>query len=626
MTQRCRRTARAGGVALALITVTATAGVGPADAAASRSPFETVNHPFPAHVTYATGVLPSASQAARDTAVERQYDSWKATYLVAGCAAGQYYVSTKGDDDAPNNGPVSESQGYGMNIVPLMAGYDVNAKAEFDGLWNLVSTHRDGQGMMQWQLDGKTCKYADSGTPDSATDGDLDIGYGLLLADKQWGGYSAAATDWLAKFYAADVAPDGHLKAEDDGDNNVTRPSDHMYDHLRAFAAYDKAHDWNKVITRTEAVDTAFSAKYSPTTGLLSDFVLGADTGGPSPAPAKYRENQPDNIVGYNSIRVPWHLGTDALLNGSTAAVELSLATKESACLKAQSGGVPTKVYPHTNLDCTPHPTDGSGHSDTQAEEAGDSIGPAAMAAGDQAWTDAIWNELATNPFGDPYYGETIKMLVYIVMAGDYWSPTGPPGGGTGPAAPAALSVTGTTNSSISLSWTEQDNTDPAVSYKVYEGSAVVATPTGTTATISGLSAGTSHTYTVTAVDAAGLESPHSGPVTGTTGGGTGGGTTVTVTKTADTGTGIYTDQAVITNNSGADVHGWNVQFDLSGRMTVTSAANAVVTSSAHHWTLTNTAADATIAAGGTLIVTFNGTYTKGKQYVAPTNVTLRTT
>ena len=27
----------------------------------------------------------------------------------------------------------------------------------------------------------------------------------------------------------------------------------------------------------------------------------------------------------------------------------------------------------------------------TQAEEAGDSVGPSAMAAGDQAWTDAIW-------------------------------------------------------------------------------------------------------------------------------------------------------------------------------------------------------------------------------------------
>ena len=33
----------------------------------------------------------------------------------------------------------------------------------------------------------------------------------------------------------------------------------------------------------------------------------------PQPSPANYQEDQPDNIVGYNSIRVPWHLGTDAL-------------------------------------------------------------------------------------------------------------------------------------------------------------------------------------------------------------------------------------------------------------------------------------------------------------------------
>src|SRR3989440_482399 len=151
------------------------------------------SRPFPFHVTYKTGVLPSASAATRDAAVEKQYNSWKATYLVHGCASNEYYVSTKGDGDAPNNGTVSEAQGYGMNIVPLMAGYDANAKTEFDGLWQLVKDHRDSQGMMQWKLDGTTCKYADSGTPDGATDGDLDIGYGLILADKQWGGYTTDA-------------------------------------------------------------------------------------------------------------------------------------------------------------------------------------------------------------------------------------------------------------------------------------------------------------------------------------------------------------------------------------------------------------------------------------------------
>jgi endo-1,4-beta-D-glucanase Y len=407
------------GIVLGAAVLTAAAFVAPAQAA------DGPRFPFPTHTTYKTGVMPSASAADRDAAVEKQYDSWKATYLVHGCATNQYYVSTKGDDDAPNDGPVSESQGYGMNIVPLMAGYDPNAKVEFDGLWNLVKAHRDTKGMMAWQLDGKTCKYADGGTADSATDGDIDIGYGLILADRQWGGYSADAKDWLAKLYAADVEGEGHLKIADDSDgDNSTRPSDFMLDHLRAFAAYDPAHDWNKVVKRTEAIITAFTARYSPNDGLLSDFVVRANTANPKPAPAKYLENQPDNIVGYNSIRVPWHLGTDALLYG--ASVSLATASKESACLRRESGGDPKKVYPHTNLNCTPRTTDGDGNDDTVHEAAGNAVGPAAMAAGDQAWTDAIWAELATNPFGDQYYGETIKTLVYIVMAGDYWAPGAP--------------------------------------------------------------------------------------------------------------------------------------------------------------------------------------------------------
>jgi endo-1,4-beta-D-glucanase Y len=399
----------------------------------------TLSHPFPFHVTYKVGVLPSASAATRDAAVKKQYDSWKANYLVHGCASNEYYVSTKGDGDAPNNGPVSEGQGYGMNIVPLMAGYDANAKTEFDGLWQLVKDHRDAQGMMQWKLDGNTCKYADSGTPDGATDGDLDIGYGLVLADKQWGGYTTDAKDWLAKFYAANVTSDGHLKCEDDGPTTDSRPSDWMLDHLRAFAAYDTAHDWNKVITKTQNLIQEFTATYSSSANLLSDFVVNANTTTPKPAAANYQESQPDNIVGYNSIRVPWHMGTDALLYGN--AVSLAVAKNEAACYNTISGGDPKKVQPHIKLSCANANISG----DTQAEEAGDSGGPSAMAAGNQAFTDAIWNELGTNPFGDGYFGETIKMLVYVVMAGDYWAP----GDGVSPS-PSDSSATPTPTDSSS--------------------------------------------------------------------------------------------------------------------------------------------------------------------------------
>lgn len=395
------------------ITATIAATVLAASAMAGPARAADTARPFPTHVTYKTGVMPSAGQSSRDAAVKKQYDSWKSKYLRSAC--GGYLVYATGD--APNKGTVSEAQGYGMNIVPLMAGYDANAKAEFDGLWHVVQTHTDGQGMMQWVIDGKTCKYADDGDPDAATDGDLDVGYGLVLADRQWGGYGSAAKSWLGKLYKADVSSDGHLKVEDDDEHaDDTRPSDFMLDHLRAFAAYDTAHDWNKVVKRTEAIITAFTNKYSSSAGLLSDFVVKADGSSPKPAPADYQESQPDNIVGYNSVRVPWHLGTDALLYGG--AVAKSTATKESNSYKSHAGSNPGKIYPHTKLDGSPTSTD------DQCECANDPVGVAAMAAGDQAWTDKLWNFLGTNPYGDTYYGETIKMLVYLVMAGDYWSPT----------------------------------------------------------------------------------------------------------------------------------------------------------------------------------------------------------
>jgi len=90
------------------------------------------------------------------------------------------------------------------------------------------------------------------------------------------------------------------------------------------------------------------------------------------------------------------------------------------------------------------------------------------------------------------------------------------PGGGTpgAPAAPGNPTATATA-SAITLSW-------PAVSgatgYRVYEGTSLRATVSGTSATISGLAACSTHTYTVAAYNAAG-ESARSTPVSATTAG-----------------------------------------------------------------------------------------------------------
>ncbi|MFB9679434.1 cellulose binding domain-containing protein [Streptosporangium vulgare] len=90
-------------------------------------------------------------------------------------------------------------------------------------------------------------------------------------------------------------------------------------------------------------------------------------------------------------------------------------------------------------------------------------------------------------------------------------------GGGTTPVTPGTPgnpTVTGTTNSSISLSWGASSGT--VTGYRVYEGSTQRAQVTGTSATIGSLGTCTSHTYTVKAYNAQG-ESAASGAVSATT-------------------------------------------------------------------------------------------------------------
>ncbi|MFJ1805851.1 MULTISPECIES: fibronectin type III domain-containing protein [unclassified Streptomyces] len=104
------------------------------------------------------------------------------------------------------------------------------------------------------------------------------------------------------------------------------------------------------------------------------------------------------------------------------------------------------------------------------------------------------------------------------------------PGGGGGsdtqaPTAPGGLTSTGKTSSSVSLSWNAATDNVGVTAYDVYSGSARVLTVSGTSATVSGLSASTGYTFTVRARDAAGNTSAASDSVSVTTNAGSGGGT-----------------------------------------------------------------------------------------------------
>ncbi|MFE9556543.1 chitinase [Streptomyces sp. NPDC006703] len=104
----------------------------------------------------------------------------------------------------------------------------------------------------------------------------------------------------------------------------------------------------------------------------------------------------------------------------------------------------------------------------------------------------------------------------------------GPDGGGSGtpaptiPAAPGGLAAGSVSSSSVDLSWGAVSN---ATGYNVYRDGTKVQSVTGSSATVTGLSASTSYQFQVSATNAAG-ESPKSAAVTATTSatGGTPGG------------------------------------------------------------------------------------------------------
>ena len=93
-----------------------------------------------------------------------------------------------------------------------------------------------------------------------------------------------------------------------------------------------------------------------------------------------------------------------------------------------------------------------------------------------------------------------------------------PAGATARPAAPTSVyarvaTQNWNTDAVVAVTWSRPPATEPALTYRVYEDATVVATSTAASAEITVLT-NTSHTYTVTAVDAAGNESVASRPTT----------------------------------------------------------------------------------------------------------------
>lgn len=121
----------------------------------------------------------------------------------------------------------------------------------------------------------------------------------------------------------------------------------------------------------------------------------------------------------------------------------------------------------------------------------------------------------------------------------------------TAPSTPAGLVATATTLNSISLSWNASTDNVGVTGYHLFRNGTLVASPTATTAVVSGLTPATAYSFTVRAKDAAGNVSPLSAALSASTRADTTAPTAVTGLAGSASGTTLSLRWAASTDNVG---------------------------------------------------------------------------
>ncbi|OAJ74573.1 beta-glucanase [Brevibacillus sp. SKDU10] len=398
-----------------------------------------VARPFPQHTDYVSGsIKPNhVSQAELDNDVRRIYDEWKERYIKKHPkASNQYYVfynleKTVEPDNAVSS---SEGHGYGMLATVLMAGHDAEAKTYFDGLYRYYKAHPSviNSALMAWQQvkdsKGNIIDNPDGGN-DAATDGDMDIAYALLLADKQWGSsgeinYLSQAKNVINAIMKNEVNySEGILKLGDWADDSdskygkATRTSDFMLSHLKAFEKATGNSKWSKVVDKTYSIQNTLYTKNSSKAGLLPDFAV-KKSSSYVPAPPHLLEDKNDGNYYYNACRVPWRLPVDYLMSGDSRAVP-QLETLNAWIQKTTSKN-PKKVMSGYSLDGKVLP---KADFNSMAFTAPFAVS-AMIDSQNQEWLNKLWAHMASSPTkSNEYFDNSIRLLTMITASGNWWLP-----------------------------------------------------------------------------------------------------------------------------------------------------------------------------------------------------------
>lgn len=355
-----------------------------------------------------------------DGSVRSFYLQWKKRYVRNDCGTAQYYIWF----GTGKKKCVSEGQGYGMITVALMAGFDDSAKLIYDGLFRYFRSHPSKQSpnLMAWaQI--KDCKDLDRTT---ATDGDMDIAYSLLLANEQWGSkgdinYLREARKMITDIMKQEINHKtfsilmSNAIEPDSKDYFDMRSSDFMPAHLKAFRTVTGDSNWDKVTELNYKLFQYLQDTYSKEAGLIPDFINHINSKA-KPAEPRYMESRYDGMYNYNACRIPWRMATDFLLNGDKRAK--AIVEKINHWIKETTSNNPDNISAGYTLE--------GDDLRTRHFEALSFITPFAVSAmvnkDHQQWLNSLWDYIIKfKPDEFDYYDNSIKMINLIILSGNYW-------------------------------------------------------------------------------------------------------------------------------------------------------------------------------------------------------------
>ncbi|GAA2765168.1 cellulase family glycosylhydrolase [Streptomyces paradoxus] len=202
---------------------------------------------------------------------------------------------------------------------------------------------------------------------------------------------------------------------------------------------------------------------------------------------------------------------------------------------------------------------------------------------------------------------------------------SGSGGDTTPPTAPGTPTASGVTSSSATLTWAAASDATGVTGYDVVRISGAtetaVTSSTRTTATLTGLSPATSHTFAVYARDAAGNRSPRSGTVTVTTSPGGSPSACGVGYRVTGSWPGGFQGEIVLRNTGTSAINGWTLRWTFPDSQRISNLWGGTATQSGSEVSVAAASYTATIPASGS--VTLGFTATRPAANPSPTAFTL---